>query len=129
MRKRRLEDKIIGKVYRMETQRTFTFITTRIILFLVSASFILLFLSALIDILAEQGSFDLFDFIGPDFEVVTRYLPDNLILFWAETPKFILFILTLAIIGFIYLMAKIIKNYRMLKNKFVSIYKFYNKKT
>lgn len=126
--KRKLEDKIIRKVYRMETQKTFAFVAARIVFFLVSAFLILLFLSTLIDILAEQGSFDLFDFVGPDFEAVTRYLPDNLILFWEETPKTILSILILAIIGFIYLTARVIKNYKMLKNKLVSIYKFYNRK-
>ena len=113
----------------METRKTLSFIISRIVFSVISLSFILIFLSVLADILIEQGSFDLFDFVGWDFEVVRRYFWDNLSLFWEETPKSIVLILILAIIGFIYLIVRVIKNYRMLRNKFVSIYKFYNKKS
>ncbi len=128
MKKSKLEDRIIGRVYRMETKKTFWYILSRAFVFLLSLFVVYIFASVLFEIFNEQGSMDLINFWGDDLEVVYRYLFDNIAVFLSETPREILLVLLLTITGLVYLSYKIVSNFRSIRNKVVSIYKFYKNK-
>lgn len=129
MRKNKLEDIIVNKVYRMETKITTWYVVSRLLLFLLGTLTIFILVSVAYDIFIEQRSFDLIDFKGDDFEVINRYFTDNLSVFIEEAPKELLLILILTITGFVYLIHKVRGSYRKMKNKLISIYKFYKKRT
>lgn len=128
MKKNRLEEKILNKVYGMETRKTSWYIVSRILSFLFISLIAYIFISVLFDIFAEQKTLDLVNFSGDDLEVVGRYLIDNVKVFLEETPREILGVLALTITVLVYLCYKIIINFRKIKNKVVSIYKFYKNK-
>lgn len=124
---KKLEDKIITKVFKIETERTFSYVLTRIALFTITVLLILFLSIITYEILRDQGSFDLIDFTGDDIEVVSRYLIDNIYIFYEETPKLLLFLTGMVIIGFGWLLIKAKSNYSKIRNKLISIYKFHKK--
>lgn len=128
MKKPKLEDKILGKVYRMETGKTFSYIVSRAVAFSAVLLVAVFLGSVAFDIFREQGSFDLLNFWGDDIEVIKKYFLDNAWLFVEETPKELLLVLSAATAGLVYLIYKIASNFKKIKNKLVSIYKFYKNK-
>lgn len=124
---KKLEEKIITRVYKIEARRTFSYVITRIIFFTVTILLILFLSAVTYEILKEQGSFDLINFAGDDIEVVSRYLMDNIYVFYEETPKLLLLLTGMVIIGFAWLLAKVISNFGRIRNKLISIYKFHKK--
>lgn len=124
---KKLEEKIITRVYKIEAGRTFSYVITRIIFFTVTILLILFLSAVTYEILKEQGSFDLINFAGDDIEVVSRYLIDNIYVFYEETPKLLLLLTGMVIIGFAWLLAKVISNFGRIRNKLISIYKFHKK--
>ncbi len=124
---KKLEEKIITRVYKIEAGRTFSYVITRIIFFTVTILLILFLSAVTYEILKEQGSFDLINFAGDDIEVVSRYLMDNIYVFYEETPKLLLLLTGMVIIGFAWLLAKVISNFGRIRNKLISIYKFHKK--
>lgn len=129
MKNNNLEERIVNRVYRIETKRTTWYVVSRIVLFVLGTVTILILGMVAYDIFVEQGSFDLIDFKGDDFEVINKYFADNLSVFVEEAPKELLLVLALTITGFVYLIHKIRGSYRKMKNKLISIYKFYKKRT
>lgn len=124
---KKLEEKIITRVYKIEAGRTFSYVITRIIFFTITILLILFLSAVTYEILKEQGSFDLINFAGDDIEVVSRYLMDNIYVFYEETPKLLLLLTGMVIIGFAWLLAKVISNFGRIRNKLISIYKFHKK--
>lgn len=124
---KKLEEKIITRVYKIEAGRTFSYVITRIIFFTITILLILFLSAVTYEILKEQGSFDLINFAGDDIEVVSRYLIDNIYVFYEETPKLLLLLTGMVIIGFAWLLAKVISNFGRIRNKLISIYKFHKK--
>ena len=114
---KKLEKNIIGRVYKIETKRTISYFLSRLVSFLILAFVVWFLASIVLDILTEQGSFDLLELIDAD----------NLMVFYQESPKELLLILFLVIIFLAYLIFMVVKNYGKIKNKLVSIYKFYKK--
>ena len=124
---KKLEDKIIKKIYRIETEKTIG----RIIGEAVLISFIILssvfIFSIIVEILNEQASFDLFDFLRDDFEVIKNNLFNNSLLFIQELPQLLTYILIGLLLLLIWLLYILLKNFSKIKNKLVSLYKFWFK--
>ncbi len=124
---KKLEDKIIRKIYRIETEKTIG----RIIGEAVLISFIILssvfIFSIIVEILNEQASFDLFDFLRDDFEVIKNNLFNNSLLFIQELPQLLTYILIGLLLLLIWLLYILFKNFSKIKNKLISLYKFWFK--
>lgn len=111
----------------METERTVSQIISKILLIiLVSLSSIFIF-SVIVEILSEQASFDLFDFLRDDFETIQNYFFNNSLLFIQELPFPLIDILIGLLLLLIWLLYVSVKNSTKIKNKLVSIYKFWFK--
>ena len=124
---KKLEDKIIKKIYRIETKKTFSQILSEMFL-LISIIFSSIFIfSVIIEILNEQASFDLFDFFRDDLEIIKDYFFDNSLLFIQELPLPLVYILIGLLLFLIWLLFILIKNYNKIKNRLISIYKFWIK--
>ena len=124
---KKLEDKIIRKIYRIETEKTIGRIIGEVALI----SFIILssvfIFSIIVEILNEQASFDLFDFLRDDFEVIKNNLFNNSLLFIQELPQLLTYILIGLLLLLIWLLYILLKNFSKIKNKLVSLYKFWFK--
>ncbi|KKQ23708.1 MAG: hypothetical protein US40_C0007G0022 [Candidatus Roizmanbacteria bacterium GW2011_GWC2_37_13] len=128
MKDKNLEKKILKGVYRLETKRTTTYLLIRVffgLLFLLST---FVFASVTIDILNEQNSFDLLDFFRDDFEVIKKYLFENLIDFFQEIPQPLFYVSVISILLVLATVFILVKNFKKIKNKLVAIYKFQSSK-
>ena len=115
---KKLEKNILDKILKIEAKRTASYFITRFIILAVLGFAGLVFATIITEILKEQGSFDLLEFIDWD----------NIMVFYEESPKELLLILFLVIIFLFYLIFMVAKNYGKIKNKLISIYKFYKKR-
>ena len=125
---KKLEEKIINNLYREEAKSTMINLFIRIFSLSFFVFFTWIFASIAIEIVYKQSSFDLINFFGEDLEVWKKYLADNMIIFWDEMPKSILLATIILLMVLFMLVITFIRNYITLKNKLMSIYKFYNKK-
>lgn len=124
---KKLEDRIIKKIYRIETEKTMgQIISEAALIILVSLSSIFIF-SVIVEILNGQASFDLFDFLRDDFETIRDNFFNNSLLFVQELPLPLIYILIGLLLLLIWLLFILAKNSNKIKNKLVSIYKFWFK--
>src|SRR3989339_2522 len=124
----KLEEKIIKKIYRIETEKTVgQIISEAVLIILIALSSIFIF-SVIVEILNEQASFDLFDFLRDDFETIRSFFVNNLLLFVQELPLPLIYIFFGLLLILIWLVYISFKNYNIVKNKLVSLYKFWVKK-
>ncbi len=124
---KKLEDRIIKKIYRIETKKTIGQIINEaalIILIVLSSMFIF---SVIVEILNEQASFDLFDFLRDDFETIRDNFFNNSLLFIQELPLPLIYILIGLLLLLIWLLFILAKNSSKIKNKLVSLYRFWLK--
>ena len=124
---KKLEDKIINRIYKIETRKTIEKIISGgslIILIVLSSIFIF---SVIVEILNEQSSFDLFDFLRDDFEIIKEYFVNNSLLFIQELPLPLTYILIGLLLLLIWLSYILTRNFNKIKNKLVAIYKFWFK--
>lgn len=123
-----LNNKIINKVYSYETKRTFGQIIFIVFLSLFSLTAFLLIGSIIKSILIEQNTFDFFEILNQNIEVIRKFLLDDLFVFFAEMPKALIFIFLSFFILLIYIIFCIVKNFKKNKNKVKSIINFWRKK-
>lgn len=124
---KKLEDKIINKIYKIEVKKTIEQIIGEVVLIiLVTLSFVFIF-SVIVEILNEQTSFDLFDFLRDDFETIRDNFLNNSLLFIRELPPLLTYILIGLLLLLIWLLFISFKNSNKIKNKLVSFYKFWFK--
>lgn len=124
---KKLEDKIINKIYRMETKKIVGQIISELILIILITLSSLFIFSIIVEILNEQTSFDLFDFFRDDFETVRDNLINNSLLFIRELPLPLLYILIGLLLSLVWLLFTLVKNFNKIKTKLVAIYKFWFK--
>lgn len=127
MKIKKIEEKIIKKIYQIETKKTFFDLFLRILFILLFLFSSFIFFLVLVDVLKEQNSFDLLDFLRDDFEVIQKYFYSNLVVFYNELPKELILFLIINIILLLLLTIVFFKNFKKIKNKIKSIYKFFKK--
>lgn len=124
---KKLEDRIIKKIYKIETEKTIGQIISEIVLIILIAFSSIFIFSIIVEILNEQASFDLFDFLRDDFEIIRDNFLNNSLLFIQELPLPLTYVLIGLQLLLIWLLFILTKNSNKIKNKLVSIYKFWFK--
>jgi len=124
---KRLEKKILKKVYFWEAKRTVFDLVLKMILFFSSGLFLFILGEIFFEILNEQKTLDLLNFFNEDFEVVKKYFLDNIFIFFFEMPKFLLLLILLFLVIFSLICLTLIKNFYIFKNKVKSFFKFIKK--
>lgn len=124
---KKLENKILSKIYKLETKKTIGQIVSEVILIIIISLSSIFIFSVIVDILNEQASFDLFDFLRDDFEIIRNNFLNNSSLFVQELPLPLIYILIGLLLLLIWLMYIFAKNSNKIRNKLVSIYKFWLK--
>ena len=123
---KKLEERIIKKIYRIETKKTVGQIIseTALIIFIVLSSVFIF--TIIVEILNEQASFDLFDFLRDDFEIIRENFFNNSFLFVRELPLSLTYILIGLLLILVWLLYVFAKNFNNMKNKLISLYKFWS---
>lgn len=124
---KKLEDKIIKKIFKIEAEKTAGQIISEIILIVFIVLSSIFIFSVIVEVLNEQASFDLFDFLRDDFEIIRDNLFSNSLLFIQELPLPLTCILITLLLILACVLYISIKNSNKIKNKLVSIYKFWFK--
>jgi len=123
---KKLEDKIIKKIYRMEAEKTIGQIISEVFLTILLILSSLFIFSVIVEILNEQASFDLFDFLRDDFEIIRENFFNNSLLFVQELPLPLTYILIGLLLILVWLLYVFAKNFNNIKNKLISLYKFWS---
>lgn len=124
----RIQKKIIKKIYQIETKRTILEILFKIVIGLFLATAVFIFGEIFFEILKEEKALDFFQIFNEDFEVIKKYFFEVIYIFYLEIPKIILILFLITTSIFFYLIWQIIKNYNIIKNKVISLIKFWRKK-
>jgi len=124
---KKLEKKILKKVYFWEAKRTIFDLVLKMILFFSSGLFLFILGQIFFEILAEQKTLDLLNFFNEDFEVVKKYFLDNIFILFFEMPKFLLLLILIFLVIFSLVILTLIKNFYTLKNKIKSFLKLIKK--
>ncbi len=114
---RKLEKKILKKVYSFETKRTITEIILRIgsILVVIAAGTVVVV--SLLRQLIEQQTLDMLEIFQEDKEIIKQYLSDVLNTFYQELPKNETIWVIILFIFFILLILFFIKNFEKINNR------------
>lgn len=122
---KKLEKKILNKVYFFETRQTLSELALRL-LAMVGLILGSIFLSIfIIRELIQQQTFDVLEIFFEDLGVVSENIGEVAATFLQELPKVEMFLALVAIILSFILVVKFIHNFAKVKNKINSIVKFW----
>jgi len=125
---KKLEDKIIKKIFVMETKNTFLSFLARIVLFTIFGFLIVVFGQATIEIFKEQRTFDLLNLFNEDIEIIKRYFLDVIYTFYQETPKIVFILLVVSLFLFLFLIWITFKKRHSIINRIKSLFRFWTHK-
>jgi len=125
--KKKLEEKIIDKVFRFETKKTAIKMAVELIGFIFLSFAIFITGMAISEILTEQQSFDLFHLFEEDGEIVKEYFWDSLVTFYHETPKLLLMLILVFLACSVALIIYVIRNFHKFVNRFRSLVDYWRK--
>jgi len=122
------EAKILKKIYGYETKKTIAGVIFESLGLAFLIIGFLLFGWVIVDILKEQKTFDLLQIFGEDPEVMRKYFFETISIFYWEIPKELMIIFLLFSGSLVLLISVIIRNFSRMKNKIISLVKYYFKK-
>ncbi len=121
--KRKLEEKIINKVYKLEAKRTFLEVFLKILGVIISLLVVFVTSKIIFEIFVEEKTFSLLEIFQENIEVIKKYFFDTVFVFYQETPKLLVLVLVVSFIVLLILLLTIIKNFGKIRNKLKSICK------
>lgn len=125
----KMEKDIIQHIYAFESKRTgrniFSFSLTIILL----ALLITISANLAYEILNEQQTLVLLQVFQEDIEIIKENFVNIIDTFWEESPQILLFLLFFFIMAFLTTLYFIAANFKKIKNRIISIKKFFNQPT
>lgn len=122
--KKEIEKKIIKKIYRLEARRTFADILFSTMSFFVLIGFFILIISVLSEIIIEQKTFEPFQLLQEEPDIIWKYLASLVEYLYYEIPHAILVLLMASFVICLYVTFLITKNFIRTKNKLRAITAF-----
>lgn len=122
---KKLENKIVKKVYVMETKRTLLEIVIRSAFIILLAVFSIFLVADIINILVEQQTLDMFQLFQENQEVIRRYFGEVMSTFYIEAPKLEIGFTIVLMLVVVALILLFMKNFGKIKNKIHAIGKFW----
>ena len=125
---KKINQKILKKVYGYETKKTAGQIISLIGIFAVVLLAIFLLGSVIVDLVIEQEAVVVFDFFSEDLEVVKKYFFDSVYVFINSIPQLLIFLFLIGILILVLVVYIIIRNFTKIKNKVELLIKFWSRK-
>ncbi len=122
---KKLENKILKKVYLYEVKKTAFEIAARVIGVIIFGLIALVFGLSLFEIFSEQSSFDFLQILNEDFEVIKKFFIDSLYVFYLETPKLLMFLFVTGVFLLFLIIIHTVKQLEKIKNRIKSILKYF----
>lgn len=122
---KKLEKKILDKVYRFETKKTVGQIVGEIVGLATVIFFGYIFISLFFDQVFQQGTADLLENFFDDWEIVKKYLTDTVFIIFEETPKELLLLILICLVILAVLIYIFAKNFAKIKNRLKVLIKFW----
>ena len=126
---KKLEEKIIKKIYTMETKNLLVSFILKAVVFIFMGLLAILSTQIIIEVFKEQETFDMFQLFKEDVEIIRRYFFDVIVEVYQETPKLALVLTVVAIFILLFIIITIIKNWKTILNKGGALLRFWTKRT
>lgn len=123
MNNKKLENKIIEKIYRIEKKSTVLTVLKYLFFISIFLSLVIFFVSSTLSILKDQQTLDLLDLFNENIDVIQKYLSEVISTLIEEMPKFYIFASIFFIIFLSLTIFFLSKSFKKIKNKIFSISK------
>lgn len=124
---KKLEKKILNKVYMLETKRTITELVLRFGTIFITIILGCILLINIYQQLAYQQTLDLFQLFQEDTDTIRMYIGEVMRTFYEELPKFESMTVVMLGIAFIFMVLIFIHNFGKIKNKIQALKKYWFK--
>ncbi len=114
---KKLEDRIVKKIFVMETKRTLTEIVIRTAMIIVLALLSVFLVSDIITILVEQQTLDILQLFQEKREVIQKYFGEVMSTLYIEMPKVEIAVTVIIFVLVISCVLLFVKHYKKIKNK------------
>ncbi len=122
---KKLEDRILKKVYIIEARKTSWSFLSKSLLFLISGFTAFLFTQVLVELFTEERTFNVLEILNDDWEAVSHHLGDIIFVLFAETPKIILLVIVLAVFAASAVVLTFIKNFGKMRHKVNALLRYW----
>lgn len=123
----KLEDKIIKKMYVLETKKTGLSLITKTILFLFFGLLAIFLSQILTEVFFETGSDNIFEILQEDWQVVAKHGLDIIFSLYQEIPKPLVLIITISSGISLIVLLTFIKNFGKIRHKVIALLRYWKK--
>jgi len=124
---KKLEDKIIKKVYGWEIKKTGFSLFTKTILFFVFGLLSVFFTQILIEVFFETGSDNVFEILQEDWQVITKHGVDVVFSLYQEIPKSLVFVIFISSLISLIVLLTFVKNFGIMRYKVIALLRYWKK--
>ena len=124
---KKLEDKIIKKVYVWEIKKTGFSLFTKTILFFVFGLLSVFFTQILIEVFFETGSDNVFEILQEDWQVITKHGVDVVFSLYQEIPKSLVFVIFISSLISLIVLLTFVKNFGIMRYKVIALLRYWKK--
>jgi signal transduction histidine kinase len=125
---KKLEDRIIKKIYVLETKNTVINFMLKLAGILLSGAVAVFLVQILWEIFAEEQTFNILEIFTDDIEVVWEYLGNIFTVIFNETPLELLVPIGLAAALFLFIALTFILNFGKMKHKLTAAWNYWRRK-
>lgn len=123
----KLEDKIIKKMYVLETKKTGLSLITKTILFLFFGLLAIFFFQILTEVFFETGSDNVFEILQEDWQVVAKHGMDIVYSLNQEIPKPLILVIFISFCISLLALLTFIKNFGKIRYKVIALLRYWKK--
>ncbi len=124
--KQSLEKRIIKQVYRFELKRTSLAIFRYVLSVTLLIVGVVMLTIAFLQVLAQQQTLAMLELFREDISIIKEQFSDVLATFWFETPKLLMIFIVILFVLLVFTIFLVLGNWKKLRNRVVSIKKFFN---
>lgn len=124
----KLEDKIIKKMYVLETKKTGFSLITKTILFLFFGLLAIFFTQILTEVFFETGSDSVFEILQEDWQVVAKHGLDIIFSLYQEIPKPLILVIFVSFFISLLVLLTFIKNFGKIRYKVIALLRYWKKR-
>jgi len=125
---KKLEDKILKKVYILETKKTVTSSVVKTLVFVLSGLGAFLFIQILAEEFFDMKTFSLFEIMQEDGEVIIKHIGGVLSSVFQEIPISMVLITLFFIVILMVVSLTFVRNFGKIRHRTVSLFKFWVKR-
>ncbi|MBI4973696.1 hypothetical protein HZC27_03750 [Candidatus Roizmanbacteria bacterium] len=124
---KKLEDKIINKMYVLETKKTGLSLITKTILFFFFGLSAIFLTQILVEVFFETGSDNVFEILQEDWQVVAKHGVDIIFSLYQEIPKPLILIIFVSFGISLLALLTFIKNFGKIRYKVIALSQYWKK--